>query len=151
MIEIYKSKRLLIYTGKTHFECPVSLGAAPIGHKQAEGDGRTPEGRYRICTVNRQSKFCISLGISYPGTRDAVQAFRAGKIRLLPAAAIAALNLLRMRPLWNTPLGGFVMLHGESPDGKKGDWTQGCIALSNADIKTLASLCGKGERVNIYP
>ena len=153
MILIEKSKRQLslIKEGKTCFRCSVSLGSDPMGHKQREGDGKTPEGLYRVCSINRKSKYHLSLGISYPSRRDAWNALREKRLGLVDCALIAAADLLRLRPKWNTPLGGFIMIHGEAPDGRKGDWTQGCIALQNKDIETLACLCKRGERIEIKP
>ena len=152
MIRIFKSERRLEYTdGSEHFSCPVMLGANPEGHKQREGDGRTPEGVYRVCTVNRESKFHISLGLSYPNARDAREGFREKRIGLAALCLLLAQNALGLRPCWKTALGGFVMIHGESPDGKSGDWTQGCAAVSNKDIEALASKVKKGEKVEILP
>ncbi len=151
MIYVYKSKRLLEYAkhGKTVFTCPVMLGSHPTGHKTQEGDGRTPEGKYRICSINRSSKFHISLGINFPNSTDAVLGFKNKRIDIFRAGLIIAADFLHLRPLWHTSLGGFIMLHGESPDGKTGDWTQGCIAVKNADIEKLASACSRGETVII--
>jgi len=152
MIRISKQKRLLTFTGadgKEVFRCPVSLGSSPVGHKKREGDGKTPEGSYRICTVNRQSRFHIALGISYPSTADAEAALNDGRISRLAYLRIALMQRLGLRPPWRTPLGGYVMVHGEDPGGRKGDWTAGCVALTNPDIEKLASLCGKGETVII--
>ena len=148
MIKVFKSERRLevIKNGKRVFECPVSLGFCPIGHKESEGDGKTPEGKYRICSVNRQSKFHISLGVSYPSRLDALNAYKSKHLSLANALKI----MLSVRPKWNTPLGGFIMLHGEAPQGKTGDWTQGCISVSNSDIEAIASLCRLGERIDIY-
>lgn len=151
MILIEKSARRLsvIKRGNTLLVCPVSLGFAPLGHKTAEGDGKTPEGIYRLCTKNVQSKYHISFGLNYPCAKDALSGLKEKRVGLWDAISIIVLNALRLRPRWNTPLGGFVMIHGESPEGKTGDWTQGCAALKNSDIEALARLCGRGEKVVI--
>ena len=153
MILIEKSARRLTFLRgeKTLFACPVHLGGCPEGHKEREGDGRTPEGRYRVCTVNRQSKYHISLGISYPSRRDAKRARREKRLSFWDYALLSFADFFRLRPKWNTPLGGFIMIHGEAPDKRTGDWTQGCIALSNENIEKLASLCKRGEMVEIRP
>ncbi|MBO7359273.1 MAG: L,D-transpeptidase [Clostridia bacterium] len=153
MIIIEKGRRRLTLdrNGQTLFSCPVSLGSRPVGPKTREGDGRTPEGEYFICTVNRSSKFYISLGISYPSPADAKEGLKRSDIGVFDYLFIRFAALLKLRPKWTSPLGGFVMIHGESPEGKTGDWTQGCIALSNADIKALSALAGKGEKVRILP
>lgn len=153
MITVYKNRRILEYRqGKRLIlTCPVSLGFQLDGHKQCEGDGRTPEGRYRICSKNSLSKFCFSFGISYPSSRDARAALSERRISMAQALRIMIPSFLHLRPCWSTPLGGFIMLHGESPEGKTGDWTQGCIAISNEDIKKLASHVRKGEIIEILP
>lgn len=153
MILIEKSKRRLslIRDSETRFCCPISLGVCPEGHKQREGDGRTPEGTYRLCSVNYNSKYHLSLGVSYPSRREALRARREGRLGIKDCLLIVAADLMRLRPKWTSPLGGYIMIHGESPEGKKGDWTQGCIALCNRDIETLASLCKRGERIEIKP
>ena len=153
MIYVYKARRLLEVrrNGTVLLSCPVSLGFSPVGHKTREGDGRTPEGSYRICTVNHHSRFSIALGISYPSAADALSALRKKQIRPHTLCLIAVCELLRMRPPWRTPLGGYIMLHGESPEQKTGDWTAGCIAVSDADILKISRLCRKGERIIIEP
>ena len=153
MILIEKSARRLslISREKTLFTCSVGLGFCPMGHKKREGDGRTPEGRYRICTVNRQSKYHLSLGISYPSHRDAKNAFKMKRVGLWDYALISLADLLHQRPKWSSPLGGFIMIHGEDPDHRTGDWTQGCVTLTNKDMEKLASMCRKGEHVEIRP
>ena len=82
MIIIEKGRRRLTLdrNGQTLFSCPVSLGSRPVGPKTREGDGRTPEGEYFICTVNRSSKFFISLGISYPSPADAKEGLKRSDI-----------------------------------------------------------------------
>lgn len=153
MIIVNKTARTLrlVKDGVTLFECPVMLGENPEGHKLCEGDGRTPEGTYRVCMVNRKSKFHISLGISYPNRLDAKAAYRDKRIGLYDLCMITLADIMHLRPRWTSPLGGFIMLHGESPEGKTGDWTKGCIAVSNESIEQLASLVKPGERVVIEP
>lgn len=100
----------------------ISLGANPTGHKQQEGDMRTPEGEYMIDYRNPKSQFHLSLHISYPNARDRQRARRRG-----------------VSP------GGQIFIHGLPPRVNKigkffmrfGDWTAGCIALSNEDIEEL--------------
>lgn len=155
MILIEKAARRLTFvdgeTGKTVFSCPVSLGFCPNGPKMREGDGRTPEGRYRVVTINRQSRFHTALGLSYPSPADVRRARREIAVSPLARLRIRVAAILGLRPPWKTPLGGFVMIHGEHPEQKTGDWTAGCIALSNENIDKLASLVHKGEPVQITP
>ncbi|MBQ3078788.1 MAG: L,D-transpeptidase family protein [Clostridia bacterium] len=154
MIEILKNERILnVYSneGRPVRSFPISLGKNPLHPKTQEGDGRTPEGAYRIISRNPQSKFHLSFGINYPSCADAEKALREKRIRFFQYAAIRVCHLIGVRPPWKTPLGGYIMIHGESPEQKTGDWTMGCIALSNRDIESLDVLIKKGDIVNILP
>lgn len=154
MILIEKSKRCLHLTDETgavKMSCPISLGSCPQGHKLSEGDGRTPEGVYRICSLNPESKFHFAFGISYPSGEDARRAKRDGRISALTSLRIRLCSFLGIRPPWNTCLGGYIMLHGESPEGLNGDWTAGCIAVGNDHIDALRKHIKKGDRIIIRP
>jgi murein L,D-transpeptidase YafK len=96
----------------------VALGLNPQGHKEREGDFKTPEGSYRLIRRNPRSDFFLSMQVSYPNDRDLVHAQRTG-----------------VKP------GGAIMLHGWPNVPRKNpeyyasnDWTDGCIAVSNADM-----------------
>jgi len=74
-------RRLELWDGSLLVGCwPVGLGWEPVGHKQEEGDGRTPEGEYYVCMRNGNSRYYLSLGVSYPNKTDARAALDAGKI-----------------------------------------------------------------------
>jgi murein L,D-transpeptidase YafK len=114
---------------------PVALGAAPKGAKRFEGDQRTPEGVYRIDYRNASSNFHLALRISYPNEADRVRALEAG-----------------LDP------GGQIMIHGlrngQGWLGERhlgGDWTDGCIAVTNAEIEEIWSLVDLGTPVEIRP
>lgn len=108
----------------------LQLGDAPLEHKQFEGDERTPEGRYTIDYGNERSSYYLSLHISYPNAAD--RAFAEGEGR--------------------SP-GGAIFIHGQPnalPAGRvPGDWTDGCIALSNEEIAELWSLVPDGTPIEI--
>ena len=113
----------------------VALGVEPVGPKQVEGDQRTPEGRYRIVARNPRSDFFLSLLVSYPDVRDSERARRLGA-----------------KP------GGAIMIHGlpnqprQSPEYyAKTDWTDGCIALSNADMMEVWMLVPENTPIEIRP
>ncbi|WP_082806133.1 L,D-transpeptidase family protein [Marichromatium gracile] len=107
----------------------IALGFQPLGHKRREGDGRTPEGRYRIDWRNPASRFHRALHISYPGPGDR----------------------LRARLHGDDP-GGAIMVHGTGPDtNRSGDWTAGCIAVDNAEIEQIWSLVADGTPIEILP
>lgn len=148
MIVIRKANRTLeLHQGGQCTLMRIGLGHDPIGHKAREGDGKTPEGRYYICTRNARSKYHLSLGLSYPNPQDAGAALRAGLIDLAQCKAIERAAQRGRRPPWDTPLGGFIMLHG----GGAGDWTAGCVAVSDADIELLWDACPMGTEVVILP
>lgn len=110
----------------------LQLGDAPEGHKQFEGDERTPEGRYVIEGRNPGSKYHLSLKVSYPNGDDRAFASAQGR----------------------SP-GGDIFLHGQPnalPMGRMpGDWTDGCIALSNAEIEELWRIVPDGTVIEIRP
>lgn len=117
---------------------PVALGKEPTAGKLVRGDGRTPEGRYYICEKRSRSRFHRFLGISYPNIDDAERAYAEHLINADEWADIFFANLQLGTPPWSTVLGGRVGIHGYG--GRPLipiDWTQGCIAVSDADIEYL--------------
>jgi murein L,D-transpeptidase YafK len=130
------ARRLTLMRGATAVKTyDVALGASPIGHKQREGDGRTPAGAYAIDFKNPKSRFHLALRISYPNTDDRQRAERNG-----------------MSP------GGDIMIHG-LPNGLgwlgrwhlKRDWTDGCIAVTGAQIEEIWAMTDVGTRIDIRP
>lgn len=113
----------------------VALGLNPVGHKEREGDFRTPEGRYRLERRNPRSDFFLSMKVSYPSAQDLKRAQRN-----------------RWRP------GGSIMIHGLPNDPRKGvdyystqDWTDGCIAVSNSDMLEIWMLVSDNTPIDIVP
>ena len=149
-IEVYKAKRILkLWEGQELIgEYPVGLGFEPVGHKKHEGDGKTPEGNYYVCVKNSQSKFYLSLGLSYPNIDDAKEALDADRISREEYESIKEAINNKTRPLWYTPLGGEIMIHGH---GSESDWTQGCVAVENDIMDILWEKCQIGTQVFIYP
>jgi murein L,D-transpeptidase YafK len=130
-----KSERLMVaYTGGRPVKAwrGLQFGDAPQGHKRFEGDERTPEGRYVIEGRNPGSKYHLSLKVSYPNPADRAFAEARGR----------------------SP-GGDIFLHGQPnswPFGRvPGDWTDGCIALSNAEIEELWRIVPDGTVIEIRP
>ena len=126
--------------------CPIALGREPVGRKQREGDGRTPEGCYYICLVKEQGKYGRSLGLSYPGPEDAEQGCAEGAIDLQAKEAILRAWEKGVRPPWGTALGGEIYIHEGGTDS---DWTQGCIALCSRDMDAVFPLREKITVVEI--
>ncbi|MTH77672.1 L,D-transpeptidase family protein [Paracoccus aestuariivivens] len=111
----------------------IALGFSPDGDKSRQGDGRTPEGTFHIDRLNRQSAYHLSLGLDYPQRRHREAARKAGY-----------------------DPGGDIMIHGQPnqiADGfkVKGDWTAGCIALTNPEIEEIFAHAAIGTQVEIRP
>jgi murein L,D-transpeptidase YafK len=136
-IVVHKAKRelLLLNSGKVIRTYKVALGRNPIGHKQRQGDGKTPEGTYTISARYAQSQYYKALHISYPDAKDRTRAERQG-----------------VSP------GGDILIHGlpnSSPNlgaaHRLIDWTEGCIALTNAEMDELWRLVRTGTPIEITP
>jgi L,D-transpeptidase catalytic domain len=139
------ARRLELYAdGRVVRTYRIALGLNPTDDKERQGDRRTPEGDFYVCMKNDRSQFYLSLGLSYPNEEDAARGLRAGLITQAQHDAIVRAIQHKQRPPWNTRLGGEVMLHG---GGTGNDWTWGCVALANADIKELFAAIPNGTTV----
>lgn len=120
----------LMHHGKVLEEYNIGLGFAPVGDKEIEGDGKTPEGRYVIDRRNPNSQFYLSLGISYPDAKDRAEA----------------------RALGKSP-GGDIFIHGRPRIYRMGgrDWTAGCIAVTNREMRKIYAMVRKGTPIVITP
>lgn len=132
-LRLYKAQRLLVLDGSEGVlrTYPIGLGFAPEGHKQFEGDGRTPEGSYMIDRRNPDSLFHLSIGISYPNEADIAFAEAQGK----------------------SP-GSDIFIHGGprrgiDPVGVR-DWTAGCISVTDREIEEIYAMVGDGTPIEIY-
>ena len=111
----------------------IALGFAPSGDKREEGDGRTPEGVYRIDRRNARSAYHLSLGIDYPRPDQRAAAQAEGR-----------------------DPGGDIFIHGQ-PNSRRGviplpgDWTAGCAAVTNAEIEEIWARVPLGAKVEILP
>ncbi len=139
-LELWQENRVIL-------DCPIALGPHPVGPKRREGDGRTPEGEYYVCTRNEASRYYLSLGLSYPNRKDAETGLREGVLSEASYRQIAEAISREKRPPWDTAMGGAIMIHGM---GAGRDWTAGCIALDNQDMDTLWARCPLGTRVFIW-
>lgn len=149
-IEVRKEERRLRLwrDGVLEATYPVGLGFSPRGDKIREGDGATPEGSYRVCVKNPQSRYHLSLGIDYPNPDDARQALEEERISAEQEAAIRRAHRQGICPPWNTDLGGEIFLHGR---GAGADWTLGCVALEDEHIEVLFRQVPIGTPVDIVP
>lgn len=129
-IQVFKGDRRmqLLHHQSLLREYEFQLGFEPTGHKEQEGDGRTPEGAYLIDRRNPNSSFHLSLGISYPNAND-----------------VAAARAKGVAP------GGDIFIHG-TPDrwSDTPDWTWGCIAVTNREIEEIYTMVQNGTKIFLY-
>lgn len=125
-------RKMYLVSGKSVLRSyDIGLGFQPTGHKQFEGDGRTPEGVYVIDRFNPNSAYHLSVGISYPNPQDRANAMIAG---LSP--------------------GGDIMIHGIGPRARgvdRRDWTAGCIAVTDKEMEEIYAMLRPGVPIFIYP
>ena len=144
-----KERKLEVFDGdKLVRTYRISLGFDPVGDKEREGDGKTPEGEFYVFTRNPKSQFYLSLGISYPGIDDAERGLRDRLISISEHDAIIEAVKNKKMPPQNTALGGLIYLHG---GGTGKDWTYGCAALADEDIRQLFNAIPVGTPVTILP
>ncbi|MCY6372283.1 L,D-transpeptidase family protein [Clostridium ganghwense] len=147
-IKIYKTSRTLELYGddKLIGRFKIVLGQNPKGDKNKEGDSKTPEGKYYICTRNDKSKFTLFLGLSYPNIEDAKRGLENGLIDSYTFNKIKKAIENKQQPPWNTSLGGAVGIHG---GGDNHNWTAGCIALSDEAIHIIWKYTNYGTSIEI--
>ncbi len=135
LIEKGARRLTLISQGEPLKSYRIALGGNPVGPKERQGDNKTPEGTYFIEGRNRDSKYHLSLRISYPNEKDRARAKELG-----------------------APPGGDIMIHGiknemawvgEAHAGI--DWTKGCVAVSDEEIEEIARVAPDGTVVEIRP
>lgn len=125
-------RRLYLMRGDEPFRSyKIALGYQPTGHKHRKGDGRTPEGIYFLDWRSDRSNYHKALHVSYPNLQDRLRAVRKGE-----------------------DPGGMIMIHGQ-PTGRgemrSGDWTFGCIAVSDLAIDEIWSHTNIGTTIEILP
>lgn len=137
LVRVVKSehKLQLISKDQVLYEFKVALGHQPVGHKQQEGDGKTPEGLYVLDYKKQDSAFYRAIHISYPNDKD-----------------IASAKKLGVNP------GGYIMIHGQKNGlgwlsffNQLFDWTNGCIALRNDDMDIVWAQVKEGTAIEITP
>lgn len=137
LVRVLKAEhKLQLFSGKERLhEFHAVFGDNPVGHKQQEGDERTPEGRYRIDARNPNSAYYKSIRISYPNARD-----------------VAAARARGVRP------GGQIMIHGQKNGyghlaefTQRVNWTDGCIALRDEDMEVVWRTVSVGTPIEILP
>ncbi len=135
LVKVDKSERklYLIDDGAVVKEYDVAFGSNPKGHKQQEGDERTPEGTYTLDYKKEDSLFYRAMHVSYPNAQDLANAKHRG-----------------VSP------GGFIMVHGQrnwlgwfAPLTQRFNWTDGCIALTNSEMDEFMNLVQVGTEIQI--
>ena len=123
-------KMYLLHGNKILKSYRIALGGNPVGDKKVEGDGKTPEGTYMIDRRNPNSAYHLSLGISYPNTNDAAEA-----------------EALGQEP------GGDIFIHGRAGEqvARNGDWTAGCISVTDREIEEIYAMVNDGTLIVIQP
>ena len=136
-VRVLKSERKLqlLSAFVVQKEFKAALGGSPMGHKQREGDQKTPEGNYILDYKKSDSAFYKAIHISYPNAEDIARAKKHG-----------------VSP------GGQIMIHGQknglgwlSGVSQGFDWTDGCVALSNADMEEVWRLVNAGTQIELRP
>lgn len=128
------ARRMMLYReGALLREYRIALGFAPLGTKDRQGDGRTPEGVFKIDRRNASSAYHLSLGINYPRAEDRARGLAGG-----------------FDP------GGDIFFHGQpnalpSDAVIPGDWTAGCMALTDAEMREIWPAIPIGTEVEILP
>ncbi|TCS31963.1 L,D-transpeptidase-like protein [Paucimonas lemoignei] len=137
LVRVLKAERKLqvIAGGSVVKEFKIALGSNPIGHKQQEGDGKTPEGSYTLDYKKSDSAYYKAIHVSYPNEADVSSAKARG-----------------VNP------GGQIMIHGQKNGlgwlsfiSQRMDWTLGCVALSNDDMETVWKMVDVGTKIEIRP
>lgn len=167
----FSKEKLKIVIWKSHYTLTLYKGDRPFktyravfgkgymdGDKRRMGDRRTPEGEFFICTKNHSKRFYKFMGLSYPGMAHAKHGLRKRLISQSEYMLIKKANEERHRPPWHTRLGGAIGIHGRMLDSAVAprifpgiNWTDGCIALENADVDEIFSLVSLGTPVTILP
>ncbi len=135
VVEKAARRLLLLKEGRVLKTYRIALGGNPLGHKQREGDQRTPEGEYLIDRRNPASSYHLALHVSYPSSEDAGRAARA-----------------------QVPPGGDIMIHG-APNGfgwmgrlhRLRDWTAGCVAVTDREIEEIWNAVPDGTPISLRP
>jgi murein L,D-transpeptidase YafK len=157
-LEVSKSRNELVVRNGDHVvrRFYASFGSGGLGAKRRRGDDMTPVGAYRIVEFKADSRFHFFMLLNYPNLVDGWHGYRENAIDATQFKAIAAAYRNGAAPPQDTPLGGYIGIHGIGEvTPKKLDihrtqnWTQGCIALSNEEINELRAYVSRGTRVVI--
>lgn len=156
-IEVFKAQRrldLLVKKGRkleVFKSYDMRLGGQPLGHKVQEGDGKTPEGVYKISWKNPQSQYHLGLLISYPNEEDKR---RAKELGVDPGGAIFIHGMPNdiKKWRWMFPFMSDSEARARIYEFLNGfDWTQGCVAITNEEIEEIYKLTPEGTPIELFP
>jgi len=117
----------------------------PAGHKQREGDRKTPEGWYHT-SDKPSSQFYGAIAVHYPNVKDADAGRSRGAITEGEHTAIIEALSRGQKPRQRTALGGEILIHG---GGSSSDWTLGCVAMTNPELDVLRALLPPGLKTDV--
>lgn len=158
-LEIHKSRRELLVKQGTRVarRYIAATGRGGLGDKRIRGDNKTPEGVYYITGFNEDSAFDMFFRLNYPNAKDGYFGLKRELIDRDDFDRILDAQRRDQLPPQDTPLGGAIGIHGIGEENKDRlhvqrwqNWTQGCIALTNREIRELRRYVGVGTRVVIY-
>jgi len=151
---MWKTKRRmeLRYDGALVRDFEIALGRTSVGHKEMQGDKRTPVGRYFVSEKHHSRRFHRFLGLNYPNGDDANRGYETGLISARQWADLFVAEESGEEPPATTGLGGRIGIHGygHRPYIPVIDWTDGCIAVSNEEAEYLYRTLPVGTQVVIY-
>jgi murein L,D-transpeptidase YafK len=130
-----------------------AFGAAGVKNKVKRGDDVTPLGKFLVTHISHASKYTIFIGMNYPRPEDALRGLRAGIITQATYNSIVKAHEAGRTPPQNTNLGGLIGIHGTGRGSPEihavANWTAGCVALTNSQIRQLARLVKVGTHIEI--
>ncbi|MFT7235402.1 MAG: murein L,D-transpeptidase YafK [Methylophagaceae bacterium] len=134
----------------------VALGSGGRYAKLREGDGRTPTGKYKIMQIRESGRFHLFMQLNYPNIQDAKRALIEKNITQAEYRLVLDAHIFGRQPPQNLMLGGAIGIHGIGLENKEKvkihqniDWTEGCIALRNAEVEELSEYVSVGTVINI--
>ena len=138
----------LCQSGQELVSFHMGLGFAPVGDKQVEGDGKTPEGVFYVSALVPNSQYYKAFLMSYPDVQDAAWGYSEGLITAAQKADIESAHASCVTPPQTTSLGSYIELHGE---GGGQDWTWGCMAIESFELDQVWATLGPSDTIVVKP
>lgn len=152
-----QANSLVVLQGKDIIkQYSISIGRGGIGDKKIVGDKKTPIGRYYVTRLKDSEKFHYFFGLNYPNQKDGLIGYKKKLITLAQFKAIKKASINKVTPPQNTRLGGAIGIHGIGKQTKQKllihkniNWTEGCIAVENHEVRELKKFIKIGTLVKI--